>query len=100
VNVALQERRRRLAARVVRRDRVADLHGFLEHEAWPVRAEDQPPLTAASAFAEHRRQAPMTSPGALTAAIIAISFLVSGSLVYGAAWRRGWSRTSSRQRNA
>jgi len=35
VRVALQERRQRLAVRVIRRDRVAELHRFLEQEVWP-----------------------------------------------------------------
>lgn len=35
VKVALQERRQRLAVRVVRRDRVQELRRFLEQEAWP-----------------------------------------------------------------
>jgi antitoxin VapB len=35
VRVALLERRERLALRAVRRDRLADLRRFLEHEAWP-----------------------------------------------------------------
>lgn len=35
VKVALQERHQRLAVRVVRRDRAADLRRFLEQEVWP-----------------------------------------------------------------
>ena len=35
VKVALQERRQRLAVRVVRRDRVQELRRFLEQEVWP-----------------------------------------------------------------
>ena len=35
VKVALQERRQRLAVRVVRRDRVQELRRFLEEEVWP-----------------------------------------------------------------
>lgn len=35
VRVALLERRQRLALRVVRRDRLADLRRFLEREVWP-----------------------------------------------------------------
>ena len=35
VKVALQERRQRLAVRLIRRDRVADLRRFLEQEVWP-----------------------------------------------------------------
>jgi antitoxin VapB len=34
VKVALQERRQRLAVRVIRRDRAADLRRFLEQEVW------------------------------------------------------------------
>ena len=34
VKVALQERRQRLAVRVLRRDRAADLRRFLEQEVW------------------------------------------------------------------
>ena len=35
VKVALQERRQRLAVRVVRRDRVQEIRRFLEEEVWP-----------------------------------------------------------------
>jgi antitoxin VapB len=35
VKVALQERKERLAFRVVRRDRVRDLTAFLEEQIWP-----------------------------------------------------------------
>lgn len=35
VKVALQERRQRLAVRVVRRDRVEELRRFLAQEVWP-----------------------------------------------------------------
>lgn len=35
VRVALQERKARLAVRVVGRDRIADLLRFLEEEVWP-----------------------------------------------------------------
>ena len=35
VKVALEERRERLARRVVRRDRAEQLRRFLEEEAWP-----------------------------------------------------------------
>ena len=35
VKVALQERKQRLAVRVVRRDRVQELRRFLEQEVWP-----------------------------------------------------------------
>lgn len=35
VNVALSERKERLARRVVRRDRASRLRRFLEEEAWP-----------------------------------------------------------------
>jgi antitoxin VapB len=35
VKVALQERKERLAFRVVRRDRVRELTSFLEEEIWP-----------------------------------------------------------------
>lgn len=35
VKVALQERRQRLAVRVVRRDRVQELRRFLQQEVWP-----------------------------------------------------------------
>jgi antitoxin VapB len=35
VKVALQERRQRLAPRVVHRDRRRELHRFLEEEIWP-----------------------------------------------------------------
>ena len=35
VKVALQERRERLALRIVRRDRGQALRRFLEHEIWP-----------------------------------------------------------------
>ena len=35
VKVALQERRQRLAVRVVRRDGVQELRRFLEQEVWP-----------------------------------------------------------------
>jgi antitoxin VapB len=36
VKVALQERRQRLAVRVVRRDRVQELRRFLQQEVWPL----------------------------------------------------------------
>ena len=35
VKVALQERRQRLAVRIVHRDRVGELRRFLELEVWP-----------------------------------------------------------------
>ncbi len=35
IKVALQERKQRLAVRVVARDRHADLRRFLEEEVWP-----------------------------------------------------------------
>jgi antitoxin VapB len=35
VKVALQERKQRLALRIVRRDRVHELRRFLEQEVWP-----------------------------------------------------------------
>ena len=35
VKVALQERKHRLALRVVRRDRTQELRRFLEQEVWP-----------------------------------------------------------------
>jgi antitoxin VapB len=35
VKVALQERKQRLAVRVVRRDRVEELRRFLAQEVWP-----------------------------------------------------------------
>ena len=35
VKVALQERKQRLALRIVRRDRGQALRRFLEHEVWP-----------------------------------------------------------------
>lgn len=35
VKVALQERRQRLAVRVVRRDRAVELRRFLAEEVWP-----------------------------------------------------------------
>ncbi|HXJ83773.1 MAG TPA: type II toxin-antitoxin system VapB family antitoxin [Candidatus Methylomirabilis sp.] len=35
VKIALQERRQRLAVRVVRRDRVEELRRFLAQEVWP-----------------------------------------------------------------
>ena len=35
VRVALQERKQRLAVRIVRRDRGETLRRFLEHEVWP-----------------------------------------------------------------
>lgn len=36
VKVALQERRQRLALRVIKRDRRGDLVRFLEQEVWPL----------------------------------------------------------------
>ena len=41
VKVALQERKQRLAARVVRRDRVEELRRFLAQEVWP-RSHERP----------------------------------------------------------
>jgi antitoxin VapB len=35
VKVALQERKQRLALRIVRRDRAQELRRFLEEEVWP-----------------------------------------------------------------
>ena len=40
VKVALQERKQRLASRVVHRDRRQALIRFLEHEVWPVVPRD------------------------------------------------------------